>query len=80
MSTDDMDHPTPALNAAVNSALYAERSVRSAEQQELLRRYFDATCGDCENGRCHGSGPCGCARHEVSARWGVLAVKEGGPR
>lgn len=27
---------------------------------------IDSTCGDCMEGRCHGSGPCGCDRHEAS--------------
>lgn len=66
-----MTDPTPELREAVRDAIHAED--RTQQQDDLLAAYFDVTCGDCETGRCHGgSGPCGCARHEVSARWGAL--------
>lgn len=37
---------------------------------------LDTTCGDCIEGRCHGSGPCGCARHEASVQ--ARQLHEGG--
>lgn len=63
----DMTDPTPELRAAVNTALAADRP--TAEQRTLMGAYFNAVCGDCIDGRCHGRGPCGCARHETSVCW-----------
>lgn len=37
-----------------------------AESSQERENLAVETCGDCESGRCHGDGPCGCARHDVS--------------
>lgn len=47
-------HPTSELRRAVDEAI---REVKNTSQQELLLdRYFDVTCGDCIEGRCHWGG------------------------
>lgn len=64
---DSLEEPTPELHQAVREAL--PTSGPTPGQRALLSAYWDITCGDCETGRCHGDGPCGCDRHDVSVRW-----------
>ncbi|ROO82661.1 hypothetical protein EDD29_0142 [Actinocorallia herbida] len=67
----DFEQPTLRMRKIVNAALTAPAGQVSVEHQQILNGYYDVTCGDCETGRCHGSGPCGCDRHDVSVRWRV---------
>lgn len=79
-TADQRDHIASMAGAVMSEAVAPELERLKAE---LARRQddhagsvwdcrrpecFDETCGDCIDGRCHGSGPCGCARHEVSVQ------------
>ncbi len=52
------------------------------KEGDILSAYFDATCGDCRTGRCHGGFECLCNRHaaSVDARQFEAVGREAGDR